>query len=66
MNSDLKFYRIKQLSEMLNVSKSSIWGWLKKGKFPTPLKIGGNTTVWRSTDIESWVSNHEGVQDESK
>lgn len=66
MESNMKFYRIKQLVEMLNVSKSSIWSWLSAGKFPNPIKIGNNTTVWRSSDIESWIKQHEEVKDESK
>ena len=28
------------------VGKSSIWAWVKAGRFPAPVKIGPRTTAW--------------------
>ena len=53
----IKFYRVKQLAEMLSVSKSSIWGWVKTGKFPQPIKLTKNVTVWNSVDVINWLEN---------
>ncbi len=55
--SECCFYRIKQLAEMLSVSKSSIWGWVKNGTFPKPIKFTKNVTVWSSLDIAKWIEN---------
>lgn len=53
----IKFYRVKQLAEMFSVSKSSIWGWVKKGSFPQPIKLSNNITVWSSIDVTKWLEN---------
>lgn len=50
-----KFYRVSQLVEMLNVSKSSIYLWVSQGKFPKSFKIGGGTSVWSDLDISEWI-----------
>ena len=51
----LQFYRLPQLRQRLGVSASSIWAWVKSGKFPKPVKLSDNVTAWRATDIEVWV-----------
>jgi prophage regulatory protein len=52
-----KFYRVSQLVEMLNVSKSSIYLWVSQGKFPKSFKIGGGTSVWSEIDISEWIDS---------
>jgi prophage regulatory protein len=49
-----QFYRLPQLKARLGVSGSSIWAWVKKGKFPAPIKLAENTTAWHLADIEAW------------
>ena len=50
-----KFYRVSQLVEMSNVSKSSIYLWVSQGKFPKSFKIGGGTSIWSDQDISEWI-----------
>jgi predicted DNA-binding transcriptional regulator AlpA len=33
------------------VARSTWWLGVKTGRFPKPLKLGPNTTVWRAADI---------------
>jgi len=49
-----KFLRLNHLKELLGVSGSSIWAWVKKGKFPKPIKLSENTTAWIVADVEAW------------
>lgn len=56
-NTSPIFYRLPQLKASLNVSGSSIWAWVKAGKFPKPVKLAENTTAWRATDIDEWVNS---------
>ena len=59
MTSELQFYRVNELTKILSVSRASIYNWLIKGTFPKPIKISDSVTVWRSTDIESWIKGRE-------
>ena len=52
-----QFYRLPQLKARLNVSGSSIWAWVKKGKFPKPVKLSENTTAWSAADVEAWAQS---------
>ena len=49
-----QFLRLNHLKELLGVSGSSIWAWVKKGKFPKPIKLAENTTAWNAADVEAW------------
>lgn len=51
------FYRLKQLKARLGVSGSSIWAWVKAGKFPKPVKLSENTTAWHAADIDAWAQS---------
>jgi prophage regulatory protein len=51
------FYRLPQLKAILNVSSSSIWAWVKQGKFPKPVKLAENTTAWNAADVEAWAQS---------
>lgn len=53
--NEIKFYRVKEVAQMLSVSKSSIWGWAKNGSFPQPIKLSKNVTVWSLIDITLWL-----------
>lgn len=53
---DERLVRLREVqSRCGQVSKSTIYSWIKKGSFPAPLKIGAAVAVWRSTDIDSWL-----------
>ncbi|WP_084513848.1 helix-turn-helix transcriptional regulator [Azovibrio restrictus] len=38
---------------IIPVSRSSWWAGCKSGRFPSPVKLGPRTTVWRVEDIRS-------------
>ena len=52
--SPTRFLRLHHVKERLGISSSSIWAWVKQGKFPKPIKLSKNTTAWIESDIEEW------------
>lgn len=54
---EFKFYRLSHLKEMFGVSGSSIWGWVRAGTFPKPVKLSKNCTAWRAAQIDEWVQH---------
>ena len=40
---------------IIPVSKSTWWAGVKAGRFPQPIKLGPNTTVWRVEDIRALI-----------
>jgi len=62
MKSHSKLLRIKEVSEWINVSQSSIYKWVEQGRFPPPIKLGDDETKrqsarWVEEDIEDWIDN---------
>lgn len=43
---------VKQVSELVGLGKSTIWGQVRKGNFPEPIRIG-RSTRWRRADLEA-------------
>ena len=60
-----KFLRLKQIvgdpnaeppiAPIIPISKSSWWAGVKSGRYPEPVKIGANTTVWREDDVRALI-----------
>ena len=50
------FYRLPKVREIAGgVASSTIWGWVKNGIFPKPIKLSSNCTAWNSVDVEAWA-----------
>jgi prophage regulatory protein len=51
----------KELSERLEVSRQTIWRWVREGNLPHPVKLGSNCTRWKLADIQSWEAGKVGA-----
>ncbi|BAV92114.1 helix-turn-helix transcriptional regulator [Candidatus Desulfovibrio trichonymphae] len=49
------FLRLRQILDILPISKSSWWEGCKTGRYPEPVKLGLRTTAWRAEDIAALV-----------
>jgi len=49
------FVRLPQILSVIPIGKSTWWAGIKTGKYPSPIKLGANTTVWRAEDIHSLI-----------
>jgi predicted DNA-binding transcriptional regulator AlpA len=54
-----QLYSTPKKQGLLPVSHTTLWRWIKSGKFPTPMKIGGNMVVWDSEVVEHFVQTGE-------
>ena len=45
---------------IIPISKLSWWDGISKGKYPKPIKLDENTTVWREDDIRKLVDSLKG------
>ena len=51
-----QFYRLHHLKQRLGVSGSTIWSWIKQGKFPRGTKLSENCTAWTAESVEAWAA----------
>jgi prophage regulatory protein len=51
---------VRHVARRFGVSPSSIWRWVKRGKFPEPVRLGENCTRWRMSDLHEWENRQGG------
>ena len=52
----MKVIRLKTVAEKLDVKKTTIYDWARKGLFPKPTKIGGGrASVWLESEVDAWI-----------
>jgi prophage regulatory protein len=54
--STVVYARISKLTEIVPMSKATIWRKVKDGTFPKPIKLGARITAWLLDDIEVWLA----------
>ena len=60
MTSRSKLLRIKEVAQWIGVSQSAIYKWSAEGRFPAPIKLGGDdqkrvAARWLEEDIQQWI-----------
>jgi prophage regulatory protein len=57
--------RLSTLKAMLEVSKASIWRWVRAGWFPKPISLspGGHAVGWLRSDIALWLEQRRAERD---
>lgn len=43
------------LPALVPVSASTLWQWVRNGKFPAPVKLGPRTTAWSVESIRAYL-----------
>jgi prophage regulatory protein len=43
------------LGPILPIGATTLWRWVKQGKFPAPIKLSERVTVWRVEDVRAWM-----------
>jgi prophage regulatory protein len=57
-NESAKLLRLKDVSELTSLGKSTINLWVAQGKFPKPLTLSATIKVWRLKDVVDWIDQH--------
>lgn len=42
---------VKDVAELLNVGKSTVWAWAEIGRLPQPVRLGGRCTRWWHSQV---------------
>ena len=57
MSSELKLLRYEDLVRETGLSRTTIWRYWKSGNFPSPIKVGNGTPLWRECDLIDWFKS---------
>ncbi len=50
-----KLLRLKEVCEIIGLSRSTIYKRLAEGSFPRPVRLSERATRWRPAEIEDWL-----------
>ena len=53
----IRYQSLKDL-EIVN-NRTTLYRWIKDGRFPKPIRIGPNSVAWRWEAIEEWLADRE-------
>lgn len=49
-----------ELRARVPLSRATIWGLRRIGKFPQPIQISPNRIAWRESDLTAWIAERAG------
>lgn len=47
--------RLPQVLAHVPIGRSTLWAWVREGRFPKPIKLGPMTTAWRASEVDAWL-----------
>jgi prophage regulatory protein len=51
----LRLIRLAEVKRRTGLSTSTIYRWMRAGKFPQSHRIGGYIAAWSEIDIQCWI-----------
>jgi prophage regulatory protein len=61
MNTN-QLLRIKDVSDLTSIAKSTINLWVAQGKFPKPITLSPTIKVWRVQELLEWIDAHSSIE----
>lgn len=56
-NNQERILRLKDVMEITQLSRSTIYSRINEGTFPKQISLGGRARGWVSSEVYSWISN---------
>ena len=53
--------RLRQLTAMVGLSRSTIYRLVKAEQFPKPIRIGISSLAWRMDEIHKWIDSRNRI-----
>ena len=54
-----QLYRSRELTELLGISRSTLYNWTLSGHFPKPIKLGSRAIAWSESDVQGWITSQQ-------
>lgn len=58
METDVKRFMImNEVEALTSLKRSTIYGLMRSGEFPQPVKLTPGRSAWREEDIKEWIDS---------
>ena len=55
MQNPIRLLRVREVSALVYLKKSTIYALIKRGEFPPPIKLTARTSAWSESEILAWI-----------
>ncbi|WP_249554930.1 AlpA family transcriptional regulator [Shewanella sp. 8A] len=59
----MKLIRLKKVSELTGLGRSSIYNYMTEGRFPKSVKLGPRLVAWVEEEVQAWIAARIGERD---
>lgn len=56
MANDKCLLRRREVEQMLGLSRSTIYSLMRRGQFPSPVRLSARAVAWRRSDLDDWLA----------
>lgn len=63
---DGRYLRIKQVAELVGLSRPTIYNMEKAGTFPKKTPLGRRAVAWRESEITAWMESRQNIEKTEK
>lgn len=53
-----RMLRRREVEARTGLARSTIYDWMRAGRFPRPVSLGSRAVRWREQDIDQWIAAH--------
>ena len=58
---DSPYQTRQQIEKLFQISRPTIYRWIKEGKFPAQIRLGANMVRWKTSHLETWMVDREST-----
>ena len=55
------FIRLKQVLNRTGMSRSTVYAYIREGRFPAPISISTRCVAWVEEEIDGWISERISI-----
>lgn len=59
VNPQKQFLRARAVCETYSISKTTLYKWLRQGKFPQPIRLSPRLVGWDKSVLDDFFFNHQ-------
>jgi prophage regulatory protein len=56
---EVRLLRRPEVETRTGLSRSTLYDWMKRGKFPQPVKLGARLVAWKESDVTTWLETRQ-------
>jgi prophage regulatory protein len=55
----VRLLRRAEVERLTGLSRSTLYSWMKEGRFPQPVRLGARIVAWRESDVTEWLESRQ-------